>query len=134
VTSKSVLHDNPWYAAENVLELGSESAFWSENSMDEWICWDFGDMRITPTHYRITGWGLSSWILLGSLDGEKWQILARETNTKAFDAQRCWWYRGERGAIFDVSSPGQLRYIKLTPLGKGQLTLSAVEFFGTVRE
>jgi hypothetical protein len=58
ITSKSV-HDHPWYSAlpmcavRNIVDLTSELYFNSKDAPDEWICLDFQDLRITPTHYAI---------------------------------------------------------------------------------
>jgi hypothetical protein len=51
ITSKSVLNDDPEYALTNVPDLTSESRFGSKNGPGQWVCWDFRQMRVRPTHY-----------------------------------------------------------------------------------
>jgi hypothetical protein len=144
VTSSSVLDGNPLYAPEHVTELRSKSVFRSNLKPREWICWDFLHVRVQMTHFRILGETRHSWKLAGSVDGRRWQEIARETNTKAveeaapergpFRGWRRWSYSDpvDRGALFPVSKSAQFRFLRLT--GKCELALTAVEFFGTLYE
>jgi hypothetical protein len=69
ITSKSV---NPRYPPTNVADLTSDRWFNSKKEPDQWVRWDFREMRVCPTHYTITAPWLKSWVVEGSLDGESW--------------------------------------------------------------
>jgi hypothetical protein len=58
ITSKSVSSDSPETVPVNVADLTTSSDFLSDNTPDQWICWDFGEMRVRPTHYTIQSFRL----------------------------------------------------------------------------
>jgi hypothetical protein len=129
ITSKSV---NPWYALKNVADLTSDSSFESYSEPGQWICWDFGEMRVRPTHYTIKAYRLKSWVVEGSLDGRSWTEIDRQTDNQDFKY-------GANTASFAVSTPAEFRFIRLTQTDKSHygddyLALRAVEFFGTLSE
>jgi hypothetical protein len=131
ITSKSVSNDDPKYAPKNVADLTSDSSFMSKNEPGQWICWDFGEMRIRPTHYTIRTQYLKSWVVEGSLDGRSWTEIDRQTDNQHF--------KKLNRASFAVSNPAEFRFIRLTQTGKrtygdDYLSLQAVEFFGTLSE
>jgi regulator of replication initiation timing len=106
----------------------------SESEPGEWICWDFHEMRVTPASYTIWGWGLKSWVLDGSVDGENWTEMDLQTDTTDF--------QDPNKVCFAVHSPVESRFIRLTqtekthePLLEGIddfMCLLGVEFFGTL--
>jgi hypothetical protein len=129
ITSKSVLRDDPDCALKNVADLTSDSHFDSKNEPGQWVCWDFGEMRVRPTHYTIWTGRLKSWVVEGSLNGRSWTEIDRQTNNQDF----CDW----NTASFAVSKPAEFRFIQLTQIDRRQcgdhyLALGAVEFFGTL--
>jgi hypothetical protein len=131
ITSKSVINDDPKYALKKVADLTSDSDFWSNSEPGQWICWDFGEMRVRPTHYTIKAGSLKSWVVEGSLDGGSWTEIDRQTDNQDF-----WDWRR---ASFAVSNPAEFRFIRLTQTGKDHdgadcLYLRVVEFFGTLSE
>jgi hypothetical protein len=137
ITSKSV-DDDPRLAVRNVARLTSGSCFSSKDEYKpgQWVCWDFRDMRVRPTHYTITAVWLKSWVVEGSLDGISWTEIDRQTNNQVFnqDFRACW-----NTVSFAVSKPAGFRFIRLTQTdknhaGKDLLVLDAVEFFGTLSE
>jgi regulator of replication initiation timing len=128
ITSTSV---DGKYAPKNVADLTARSCFKSKDWPGEWICWDFHEMRVCPTHYTINAWLLKSWAVEGSLDGENWTEIDRQTDNQDF---RKW-----NAVSFTVSDPVESRFIRLIqtdkrPGGNGHLFLGAVEFFGTLSE
>jgi hypothetical protein len=133
ITSKSVYSDHPKYALKNVADLNdSDSHFWSKNEPGQWVCWDFRDMRVLPTHYTLRSAWLKSWVLEDSMDGENWREIDRQTNTQ--DSNAAW-----RMASFAISSPAECRFIRLTQTGanhvsRDDLYLRALELFGTLLE
>jgi hypothetical protein len=92
ITSKSVVNDNGRYPLKNVADLTSDSGFnsvsdscfISKNEPGQWICWDFREMRVRPTHYTIKAIYLKSWVVEGSLDGESWAEIDQQTNNQDF--------------------------------------------------
>jgi hypothetical protein len=46
-----------------------------------WVCWDFHELRIGPTYYTIVNGMMRSWVIEGSVDGEKWTEMDRQTET-----------------------------------------------------
>jgi hypothetical protein len=69
-----------WMAAEEMLGLdgshpNAEALFWTENAPNQWLCCNFREMGVHPTHctLRVSGLGFNwkSWVAEGSLDGEK---------------------------------------------------------------
>jgi hypothetical protein len=84
-------------AAKNAADLESDSIFRSayrpkkediRHTRNNWICYDFKERRIVPTHYTIrtngdygTGYShLKSWLVETSADGKNWREVAREEN------------------------------------------------------
>jgi hypothetical protein len=135
ITSKSVCYDDPDYAPQNVADLTSNSRFISEEP-GQWICWDFREMRVRPTHYTIEAIWLKSWVVEGSLDGKSWTEIAWVRDNHIFNG-RCQTY------IFIVSwavlNSVECRFIRLTQTDKNHngedfLYLCSVEFFGTLSE
>jgi hypothetical protein len=95
-----------------------------------WVYWDFGEMRVHPTHYAIDAFRIKSWVLEGSVDGDSWTEIARKTG------------RQDQFATFSfhaISTLWEGGFIRLTQTDKNYygfdyLLLSAVEFFGTLFE
>jgi hypothetical protein len=87
ITSKSV--PDPRHALANVADFTSDSSFLSscsEKRWDgdewvpvhepgQWVCWDFREMRVRPSHYTLYAWCLDIWVLEGSLDGSSWTVI-----------------------------------------------------------
>jgi hypothetical protein len=84
-----------WTAAKNATDLETDSAYrlHSEDiphTRNNWVCYDFKERRIVPTHYTIRtydygpagGRHLKSWLVETSADGESWREVAREEDNK----------------------------------------------------
>jgi hypothetical protein len=143
-------YDNdPDYAAKNAADFETDSCFGSafRNSSEDiphtrnnWICYDFKERRIVPTHYTIrthcySGPGsehLKSWLVETSTDGENWREVAREENNKQLNGSRF-------TATFAVAGGGEYRFIRLVNIGRNHLEtdallISAWEIFGNLIE
>jgi uncharacterized coiled-coil protein SlyX len=132
ITSKSVYDDDPGHAARNVADLTSELCFLSKNKPGQWVCWDFHELRVRPTHYTIRSIYLKSWVVVSSLDGEAWTQIDRQADNEDFGD---WW----KTASFAVSKSAECRFVGLTQTGKNHigrdsLAIRAFEFFGTLLE
>jgi hypothetical protein len=131
ITSKSVLKNSPDCALTNLADLTSRSHFDSKQMSGQWVCWDFREMRVRPTHYILMAMGLKSWVVEGSLDGKSWTEIDRQTDNEAFN--------GSWGPVSFSATPAEFRFIRLTQTGKrhggfDNLALRAVEFFGDLSE
>jgi serine/threonine protein kinase len=62
VEESSVRRSDAEFAAKNAADLGSDSVFYSGSGPGQWVCYDFGDMVVIPTHYAIWAAGeMSPW-------------------------------------------------------------------------
>jgi hypothetical protein len=129
ITSKSA---DPAYPAANVAALDFYAPFCSTDEPNQWICWDFHEVRVRLTHYRLaTDFYLKSWVVEGSVDGELWNEMDRRTDSAKFEVGN--------DVNFPVSKPSTCRFIRLTQTGKrgdGRdcLSLTFVEFYGRLFE
>jgi hypothetical protein len=106
VTSKSVDQDDPRYFPKSALDPNPATYFCSRNEPGQWICWDFRDRRVRPTHYAIRATGIKSWVLEGSLDGENWTEIDRQMDNLRFG--------GQKTVAFPLSTQTELRFIRYT--------------------
>jgi hypothetical protein len=84
ITSKSVQNDDHRSAVRNAADVTSESYFYSKDEPSQWVCWDFGEMRVRATHYTIRSIPLKSWVIESSLDSRAWIAIDRKTNHDLF--------------------------------------------------
>jgi hypothetical protein len=56
----------------------------SKDEPGQWVCWDFREIRVHPTHYTIETVWLKSWVVAGSLDGESWTEIHPQTDNQDF--------------------------------------------------
>jgi hypothetical protein len=126
ITSKSV--GGAGTAPGNVADLTSESLFRSKDEPGQWICWDFGEMRVRPTHYTLRAWGMRSWITEASADNKNWQPIDRQTNSTYFKSLST--------VSFPISNATECRFLRLTEHSDDRPTMAlrVVEFFGTLWE
>jgi hypothetical protein len=134
ITSKSVRYDdNSWYPAQIVADLTSGSYFLSKDDPGQWLCWDFHEMRLRPTHYTIKSACLKSWVVESSLDFVNWTEIDRRTDNEDFKSNHF------VPASFTVSKLEDCRFIRLTQTGESHngrddLAVSAFEVFGALLE
>jgi hypothetical protein len=134
--------------AKNVADFAFESCFSScyramgENiphTRNNWVCYDFKDRRVVPTHYTIRTSGdsadaghLKSWLVETSADGESWREAAREENNTQLNGPFL-------SGTFPVAGGGEWRFIRLVNIGRNhrgddQLMIQAWEIFGSLIE
>jgi hypothetical protein len=130
ITSKSVFSADASYAVRNIADLNAASGlvFASGGDPGQWVCWDFGKMRVRPTHYEIRSAAVKSWVLQSSVDGASWTQIDRQ-----FDSDL------QRHVSFPVSDADACRFIRLTQTGKSRagshyLAIYALEVYGTLLE
>jgi hypothetical protein len=137
-----------WYA-KNAIDLETDSLFASAFRMKEediphtrnnWVCYDFKERRIVPTHYAIRtynwngsfGWHLKLWLVETLADGKNWRDVAREWDNEQLNG---WSFT----ATFTVTGGGECRFIRLVNKGRNhfgtdRLVISAWEIFGSLVE
>jgi hypothetical protein len=151
-SSKPFTDGNPLsegeFAAKNVADLAAGSAFCSAWRDDEenigctrnnWICYDFKQRRIMPTHYAIRSWNGApgaahpkGWIVETSEDGVAWKEVDRREDNAELNGK-------EITQTFTVPGSGGGRFIRLVNIGKNHegddcLSISAWEIFGSIVE
>jgi acetoacetate decarboxylase len=138
------------WAAKNAADLETGSYFGSAfrdkkkdipHTRNNWICYDFKERRIVPTHYAIRThdgnvlgrFHLKSWLVNTSADGENWREVAREEDNKQLD-------RPNFTATFAVADGGECRFIRLLNIRRTHsgwndcILISAWEIFGSLLE
>jgi hypothetical protein len=101
ITTKSQ-DDDPSHAPRNVFDLDSWSIFLSQDEPNQWICFDFRSLRVSPTHYTVRADSLNSWFVESSVNGLDWVEIDRRTGEASEDK------------AFAVSNSDECRFIRLT--------------------
>lgn len=76
------------FQPKNVALFGDQNNYFhSLNEENSWICFDFKDRRVVPTHYTVksVNWGVNnhhpkSWQIEGSIDNSSWETIDEEKN------------------------------------------------------
>jgi hypothetical protein len=158
ITSKLITNSD-LNAVTKIADVAAGSQSPSENEQGDWVCWDFREMRVRPTHYTIQSRSLQSWVLEGSLDGRRWTEIDRQTDrlnprvqasnptSIVYPTAGGWLVTLQPAysdgqdlnalpttASFAVSCSGDVRFIRLTQIGPSdqRATLYCVDFFGTL--
>jgi hypothetical protein len=131
LTSKTT-PSSPKKALTQVADRNPDWYFCSQNEPDQWVCWDFRERRLLLTHYALRALLLGSWVMEGSLDGENWTEIDRQTDHRAFRDL-------PETTAFTVSNPAECSFIRLTQTyrnygGHDVLALGPVEFFGILSQ
>ena len=90
-----ITYSSDYYEKTNpyvLFDYESEGYFCTKNEPNSWICFEFKNHKIIPTHYTIRStsggkgsYHLMSWVIEGSLDKNNWEILSEERNNPALD-------------------------------------------------
>jgi hypothetical protein len=130
-----------FHRPKNALDLQNRnSCFCSDNVADSWICLDFKNMEVTPTHYSILSYQgqanqqhhPKSWCLEVSGDGRAWkEVDRREGNNEVNGSNLI--------GTFEVSNQIKSRFIRLRQTGKNhynndRLLMCGLEIFGILHE
>jgi hypothetical protein len=133
-------------AIKNIVDVETDSYIytkWRSSSADiphtknNWVCYDFKERRIAPSHYAIRTYGpgtehLKSWLVETSADGENWREVARQEDNKQLKDSL------STGTI-EVAKGAECRFIRLVNIGRNHaghdnLRFSAWEIFGSLIE
>jgi hypothetical protein len=137
-------NNDPNFAAKNAADLETvsyfESAFREKKQhiphmRNNWVCYDFKEKRIMPTHYTIRTngydgpgqWRLKSWLVEASVHGESWREVDHRENNEQLNGA---YFAG----TFAVAGGGECRFIRLVDIGRNHvgndcLLISAREIF-----
>jgi hypothetical protein len=109
------------------------------HTRNNWICYDFKERSVVPTHYTIRtnggdpgGQHLKSWLVETSADGESWREVDHKEDNNQLNGK---WLTG----TFAVADGGECRFIRLVNIGKNHygtdcLKITAWEIFGSLFE
>jgi hypothetical protein len=136
VTASDYYDSSIVYLAKNAADLTVDSHYFSSNAPNQWICDNFVDSTIKPTHYSIrsrrdVGVGdhhLKSWVIECSVDGKDWVEVDRRNNNNELNARNV-------TRLFIICISGEDRYIRLHQTGPTHrndhyLVISGLEIFG----
>jgi hypothetical protein len=141
VTAHEPFSDSSSIMPKNAADLTvTNSWFCSKNAADQWLAYDFQNLRIKPTAYSIRSYHGSqangrhpkSWAIEVSLDGSRWtEIDRRENNSDLNGASLV--------NTFSVSESVECRFIRLRQIGLNHhgdyyLVFSSLEIFGHLIE
>jgi hypothetical protein len=154
VTASKSRDTGPAHHARNVVDLKSGSMFDSDgldkhrdipHARNNWICYDFKNRRIIPTHYSIRSrydggvWAsgspsghLKNWVVETSMGGENWTEIDHKENNSDLHAN-------DVTRIYEVAASKVCRFVKLVNIGRNHcgasgLVICAWEIFGFLIE
>ena len=132
----SMEKDQSSHPLTNLYENGDKYTY-TENSPNSWICIDFINRRIIPTHYTVgtshdANNHLKSWVIEGSSDGNSWDKLDEQSNCSVMNGQRI-----VHTFPINTQNGKEYRFIRIRQTDKNwgnnnYLDLSAFEFHGTL--
>jgi hypothetical protein len=133
VAGSSVCCSDAEFAAKNAVDLGSDSVFYSGPKPEQWLCYDFSDMVLIPTHYSIRAGGElgpRNWVVEGRKCDADWLELDRREKNDSL--------KGKNVTVtFPVSQSVEVYEIRLRQTGRNHhwkhcLVVSSFEVFGSL--
>jgi hypothetical protein len=130
------LNDLPHFSAKVTADFAGTNYYKSREKPEQYIEWDFGKLRILPTHYAIRNangpWNMKSWVIQGSLKGADWVKMDDRDETRDLKAANA-------VQVFELAKSVECRYIRLQQTDRNHdnshfMIFAAVEFFGTLVE
>jgi hypothetical protein len=131
---------NEDFLEKNAADSEVENCFESNNSANQWLCYDFKTMTIKPTHYSIRSYftgnpgshNPKNWVIEGSQDGNSWIELDRRDNNNELNG-------GDPTRTFSISRSEEVRLIRIRQTGLNHagyhiLLFSSFEIFGCLIE
>jgi hypothetical protein len=112
---------------EHVADLGTYDSVYLSHDKEQWICWDFQNLRLHPTHYTVRAHYLRTWFVETSVDAENW--------VKVHAASRVGATEHGSPVSFAVNPCRECRFIRLTATeqchyGTAYLNFAGFEVFG----
>jgi hypothetical protein len=140
VTASSV---NGGWVAKNVADLTDDTNWYSDNEDNSWVCYDFKNMQIKPTHYsirsrydgRTDSYYPRSWFVEVSNDGSTWQMIDERRDNSELKGR-------DLTQTFAVSASDYYQLIRIRHQGPNwystntdyHFVISSFEIFGDLRE
>lgn len=132
---------NQHFEPENVADFESDTRYYSKDEPNQYIMFDFKDMRVNPTHYMIRTQGcgancchMKSWVCELSEDGTEWIEGDRQKDSSNLNGSFM-------VGVFPIKTevPLKYRYIRIKQIGPNwfndnRMIMCGVEFFGTLYE
>jgi hypothetical protein len=126
---------------DNLFQMSFRDSRWEHipHTKNSWICYDFKERRVVPTHYAIrtnnSGPGahhLKSWLVETSVDGEAWHEVDHKEDNKELNGR---YFIG----TYAVAGAGACRFIRLVNIGRTHsrcdlVMLTGWEIFGSLFE
>jgi hypothetical protein len=119
--------NDPRGAAKNAADLETNSCFYSaflasseniRNTRNNWICYDFKERRLVPTHYTIRSnrddpdyFHLRSWLVETSVNRKSWREVAHQKRNRRLNGSHF-------AALFSIAGGEECRFIRLVNIGK----------------
>jgi hypothetical protein len=126
------------FLAKHLADLESHGHFCSTNSPKEWVCYDFMDMRVCPTHYTLRSYidgtedraNPRSWVIEVSNDKNMWVEIDRQTKNPELNGS-------DLVRSFSCICEGKWRFVRMRTTGKNcrgdyALALTSFELFGSL--
>lgn len=139
ITCSSVFEPSRESSPINALDLDTDSHFFSNCGPNQWLCIDFKNRMIFPTHYSLktTNKGPNNhqprnWCVEVSNDGKTWEEIDKKESNSVLNNKNSI-------GTFSISSPKKCRYIKIRLTGKTSydtdyFVLAGFEVFGKLYE
>jgi hypothetical protein len=127
------------YPAKNCVDFNSSSFSLTSHQPNQWLSFDFKEMRMRATHYSIrtrTDIGAfyinpRSWVIEVSDDGVSWREVSRETNDENLNGANL-------SHSFSISNPTISRFLRFrqfaTHCSFHYLTFQHFELFGDLKQ
>ena len=123
-------------------EKGSDYCYFhsKENDSDAWLCLDFKDKKVNPSHYSLKSYpsgnyNIINWNIEGSNNGEKWEILDSQRDSSALTSSNA-------EVTFEMKNKPHndeyYRYLRIHQTGQNncndyRMIISSIEYFGSIK-
>ena len=138
ITSSPPCSSSAGHAAKNVADVTVDSYFHSNDSANQFVCYNFKDKTIIPTHYSIRSHyssspgnhNLKSWVVETSTDGNVWTEVDRHENNGDLNGRNI-------TKTYPISVQKECRMFRIRQIGPNwaglnYLVFSSLEVFGTL--
>jgi hypothetical protein len=126
------------YDPKNVADLETDSSFLSKTADNQWLCYDFKDMRVVVTRYTLRSHTnakdtnhLRAWAIEGSEDGEQWTEIDRQEDDASLNGPKAI-------GSFEVRNVMECKCVRIKSIGQAwggtkSMYFGAFELFGGLR-
>ena len=119
---------------QNVINMNWDNYWYSCNEDSAWFCIDFMENLVVPHSYELrsgsSGLSLRSWVMEGSKDAIKWDIIDEHNDSNDFKTKFSSHY-------YEITNENEYRYIRIRQTSKNNhgaanLELSRIEIYGNL--